>query len=408
MAIGLDVLGGIGKGLMQGTQFVQQKNMQDEQLALQMRQASELSQMRQAQAARLDEDQQWQRQDRARLEQERQQQADYQTLFREVAGELGENATPETLGAEVLKRGLRSGRIPQAEVQPLMAQASKLRALGVTNAFRRGDVAELSRIMSGPGQYNRPVRMELSKGQDEFGQPSDRYRVVDETGQTLADFSPLQLGSILGADDLLDEYEQRTKIKQAQSATRENEAQARAADALAQQRRTAPTGGLSGGRSAAANPTTGFSAATREEATRAALARKVAEGRATPEEADMFRVLQDRAAQASDSYTPVEAKRADYWRNAGPQAVEAEVERQLAAIRLRSTGDVFLERQFEDPEYVEMLRHDIRAKLGAAPTGAAQPGRGSADGMTGQRPATATTGNGTATSAPRDLSQFLR
>jgi len=401
---GLDVLGGIGSGLMQGSRFIQQKQAQDEQLALQRQQADQTQHWREQQATRLDEQQTWQRQDRAQAEEARQKTAAYEQLFAQTAAELGDDATPEQLGAEVLKRGLRSGQIPQREVAPLLQQAAKLRKLGVTAAFRRGDVGELGRIMSGPQQYGRPVRMELAKGADEFGQPSDRYRVIDEAdGSTLADFSPLQLGSILGADDLLDEYEQQTKIRKTHSEITENQAQTRAADALAQQRRTSPTGG----QSAAVDPTKGFSAATREEATRAALARKVASGTATPEERDLFGVLQNRAAAQPEGYVPPEAKKVAFWRDAPPEQVAAEVERQIATMRTRAAGDPYLAQQLRDPAVLEALRTDIVAKLGAQPTGSAEL-------VTGQRPGQApqaTNANGTPSTAPgqrRPLDAFFR
>lgn len=405
MGIGLDLLGGVGKGVMVGADQIRRQEEHDASLALRQQQAAEASQLRQAQAARLDEDQTWQRQDRARAEEERQRGASYQQLFQQTAAELGEDATPEQLGAEVLKRGLRAGVIPQKEVAPLLQQAAKLRQLGVTNAFRRGDVGELGRIMSGPQQYGRPVRMELSKGTDEFGQPTDRYRVVDEAdGKTLADFSPLQLGSILGADDLLEEYEQKQKIRKTNSEIGENQAQARAADALARERDRAPAGG----HGSAVDPTRGFSATAREEARRVELERKVTNGTATPEERDLLGVLQAQAKQRGAGYVPPEAKKARYWRDAPPAEAEAEVERQLAAIRMQASSDPYLQQQLKDPATLDILRRDIRQKLGRTPSGSAEQPRGAADGMTGQRPMTATTGNGTATAAPRDLNQFLR
>ena len=55
--------------------------------------------------------------------------------------------------------------------------------------------------------------------------------------------------------------------------------------------------------------TTGFSAQTRKQATRAALTRKFATGVATPEEMDLFGVLQDPTSQ-EEPYTPPLAKEA--------------------------------------------------------------------------------------------------
>lgn len=399
---GLDLLGAVGKGLTQGTATIQAA----EKLRLQEQQQADQAAYRDGVLKIAQEDQTARREDRAVKEAERQRLAGYEALVRETAGELGEAATPEQLGAEILKRGLKDGRIPQKEVEPLMRQAKAFRQAGVTNAFRRGDLPELTRILSGPGFYNRPIQLGMAAGTDELGQPTNRYRVSDETGGELGNFTPFALGGILGADDLIEEMEQRAKLQKTRSEVGENEAQTRAADALARQRNQAPAPG-SGGRSAAAsNPTTGFSAKTRERATRAALARKVATGTATPEEADLFSVLQDAAAQ-EQPYVPPEAKKVGYWRSASTGAVDAEVERQLAALRTQASDDPFAQMQLKDPAVVEELRRNIRMTLGAT-------GAGSGDVpslVTGNRPGQApqaTNPRGAPVAAPSNLDAYFR
>lgn len=365
-SIGLDLLGGIGKGVMIGADQIRRQEAHDagltaqqEQQRLQRQQADELSQHRQQQSQRLNESHEWTRNDRARQEQERQRQQDYQALYGEVASELGDDATPEAVSAGVLRRGLQAGVIPQAEVRPLLEQAQRLRQAGVIGAIRRGDTAELSRILSGPQQFGRPVRMELGEGPDEFGQASHRYRIVDEAdGRQLADFSPAQIGALFGADDLLEEAEQRAKAAKTRSEIGENQAQANAANALAQQRRTNPTG-------AATDPTRGFSATAREEARRVELERKAAAGTASPEELDLLGVLQHQAQQRATGYVPPEAKKSKFWRDAPADQVEAEVDRQLAAIRLQAKADPYLTQQLQDPTTLDALRRDIRMRMGA-------------------------------------------
>lgn len=406
MSAGLDLLGGIGRGVMIGADQIRRQESHDASLAalqeqqrMQQQQAEEMTQQRQQQAARLDEQQGWQRTDRARQEEDRQRQSDYQALFTETAAELGEDATPEMLGAEVLKRGLKSGRIPQKEVQPLLESAAKLRKLGVTAALRLGDTRKLGEVMT--QQFGRPVEIQLGRGKDEFGQPTNTYNLVGDDGAQLGQFTPLQLGSILGADDLIEEYEQRAKAAKTRSEIRENEAQANAANALAQQRRTNPTG-------AATDPTRGFSATAREEARRVELERKATNGTASPEELDLLGVLQHQAQQRATGYVPPEAKKSRYWRDAPTEQVEAEVERQLAAVRLQAKNEPILMQQLQDPATLESLRRDIRMRMGA-------PLRSSgAEMVHGQQPGAApqAASQGMPTAAPGqrtpDLNQYLK
>ncbi|MCK0506340.1 hypothetical protein [Aromatoleum anaerobium] len=404
---GLDLLGGIGKGLMQGTTAIQAT----EKLRLQEAQQADQAKYRDGVLEIAREDQTFQREDRALKEAERQRLAGYERLVQETAAELGEDATPEQLGAEILKRGLKTGRIPQKEVEPLMKQAKAFRQAGATNALRRGDLPELARILSGPQFFNRTVQLGMTPGTDETGRPANRYQILDETGAKIRDFSQFALGGVLGADDLIEEQEQLAKLQKTRSEIGENEAQTRAADALAHQRNQAPAPGTGGRSAAASSPTTGFSAKVREQATRAALARKVASGTATPEELDLFGVLQDQAAQGS-AYQPPEVKKASYWRSASTEAVDAEVERQLAVFRTQTRGDAFAQMQLEDPAVVEELRRDIRLKLGAGAGAGAGAGSGDVPSITtGNRPGQApqaTDQRGGPVAAPNNLDRYFR
>lgn len=349
---GLNLLGGIGKGLMAGSEFIL-KQREHEQTGAYRRAAADYYKQRTAS-------------DQAKLQQdndERQQLADYSALLQETAAELGPDVAPETLGAEVLRRGLAAGRIPRTELEPLLGHARKARQLGITQALRLGDVGRLGEIFS--AQYKKPVDMGLVEGKDELGRPTNLYRITDhETGQPIGQLTPMQLGSLFGADDLLAEEEQKLKLQKAHSEIRENEAQAGAAEALARQRSTATPRGT--GLAALS----GQPAGVREEALRVQLASKVAGGTATPEERALFDRLQDRATQGASGsgkpYVPAAQKTANYWRGADEAEIAAEVERQIAAMRAKTLPGSWERDLLEQPETLEELRRDIRGKLGVA------------------------------------------
>lgn len=297
--------GNLANGFMQGLTAGMDFQDQRQATAERSRRDDELLRMRRDQH-------EWQTQQRAQEEAAQQQRAAYQDLYRQTASELGQFADPEAVGAEVLKRGLKSGVIPSSEIQPLMEQAANLRKLGLSARIRAGDVAGIQDAFS--KAYGKPVALSVEDGKDEYGQPARFYHLADGDGKTVGRLSQLQMGMLLGADDLLAEEEQRRKAQEhkwkgdeARSRIRENDAQASAARALAQQRRENPTG---------AKP-----------------------------------------------YVPASAKNALYWRTAPESEVAAEVERQLAKMRSQAASDPFATTQLEKPEVLDELRNSIRIGL---------------------------------------------
>ncbi|MCK0511947.1 hypothetical protein [Aromatoleum buckelii] len=396
---GLDLLGGLGKGLMQGSQFIQQKNTQDAQL----RNQETHLQQNQARLDMLNEEHGWNRDQQAVKKLEAERQARVRGIHAKRWREAGPDADPVAVNAGIFSDLAASGDLAPDQIEQLMPAVNRFRESGLIGAIKSRDPV---RLKSGiESMYGAGATFSTAPGKDEFGGKTTVFTILGPDGKPSDVLTEAGLGALVGVSDMRDEQERQLKLRELHSRTVENQAQTRAADALTHQRNQAPAPGTGGRSSAASNPTTGFSAKTREQATRAALARKVATGTATPEEADLFSVLQDAAAQ-EQPYVPPEAKKAGYWRSASTEAVDAEVERQLAALRTQASDDPFAQMQLKDPAVVEELRRDIRLKLGA--------GAGSGDVpsiTTGNRPGQApqaTDQRGAPVAAPNNLDRYFR
>lgn len=217
---GLNLLGGIGKGLMTGSQFIQQKNAQDMQL-----------QQNQARLGMLQEDMNWQRQDRAEKQAEKTRLAELDQIAASTWSEMGPEADPLQVSSEIFKRSVTSGKAKRAEIEPLLKSVKELRQRGVTAALRMGDAGKLGDALS--QSFGRRVSVQPTQGADEFGRPSQLFTVMGEDGTPLRSFTMMQLGSILGADDILADQERQLKLEELRSKSVENEAQAVAARASA-------------------------------------------------------------------------------------------------------------------------------------------------------------------------------
>lgn len=353
---GLSILGGVGEGLQRGAAFIHQARQQS---AHQQRQDAIL-QMNQERHAAWQQQQEREQKDRERLE-------GWNTLAMQIDTEYA-SLDPIDRNAMKIRYGVDTGLIAPSEFQALQQEAAQLRSAGLLDDILAGNLDGVARKFS--ERFGRPVTVATT--QDANGRRI--YRLNDADGRTMRELTDEQLGVVLGMDRLvrLGEVERKGQehalgVEKTRSEIGENRAQARAADALATQRRAAPTTGSGTGSGA----TTGFSAATREEATRVALARKAAEGTATAQELDLLGVLEARAAEG-DGYIPPAARQARFWQNASPEQVETEVERRLADLKLkaRASGDSFALRQLEDPATAEVLRMDIRRQLSVARPGA--------------------------------------
>lgn len=217
---GLDVLGGIGKGLMQGSQFIHQA-----------RQSQQQQDLNNAKLSLLQEEADWKRQERESATNERQRLAELDQLSVQTWQEMGPDADPLQVSSEVFKRTLASGKARRSEIEPLLASVKELRQRGVTQALRLGDPGKLGEALS--SSFGQRVSIQPTKGKDEFGRDSQLFAVMGEDGQPIKTFTMMQLGSILGADDILADQERQLKMEETRSKAVENQAQAGAAKASA-------------------------------------------------------------------------------------------------------------------------------------------------------------------------------
>lgn len=311
---GLDVLGGIGKGLMQGSEFIQKRQehadnarIRDQYLANQKAQLGLQTEQHQLKA----DEQKRQAADRERLQ-------GYQTLSMRIDTEYADR-TPAERAAMKLKHGFETGLIPHDEFQKLQTATERLDSEGLLGDILTGNAQALGAKFS--QKLGRPVTARAAKGER-----GNVYQIVGDDGAVLRQLDEEQLGAVFGMKTLLDLGEVGRKnekhaadISQSQSTTRRNQAQAGAASALAQQRRTAPP------------------------------------------------------ASGPKPYTPASEKTAAYWRSAPPEQVEAEVDRQLSSLRARVPADSYEREVLDKPEVVEQLKADIRGKLGVQSAAPAKP-----------------------------------
>lgn len=311
---GLDVLGGIGKGLMQGSEFIQKRQEHADNARLREQYLSNQKQQLGLQA----EQHQWKADEQKRQAADRERLQGYQTLSMRIDTEYADR-TPAERNAMKLKHGFDTGLIPPAEFEKLQTATEKLESEGLLGDLLAGNAEALSAKFS--RKLGRPVTVQAAKGER-----GNVYQIVGDDGAVLRQMDEEQLGAVFGMKALLDLGEVGRKnekhaadLHQTQSVTQRNQAQAGAASALAQQRRTTP-------------PSSG-----------------------------------------PKPYTPASEKSAAYWRSAPPEAVEAEVERQLASLRARVPPDSFEREILDKPEIVEQLRADIRGKLGIQPAAPVKP-----------------------------------
>lgn len=311
---GLDVLGGIGKGLMQGSQFIHEARRADEAKQLRQQQIEMQKQQLQMQG----EQHQWKADEQKRLAADRERLQGYQTLSQTIDTEYSE-LSPAQRNAMKLKYGHETGLIAHDEFQKLQAAAQQFEREGLMSDLISGNSQGIAAKFS--QKLGRPISVDVQQGKS-----GNTYRLTGDDGSVLRELNDEQIGMLLGMKELADLGEIGRKdekhaayLNQTQSAIQRNQAQAGAASALAQQRRTAPP------------------------------------------------------ASGPKPYTPASEKTAAYWRSAPPDQVEAEVDRQLSSLRARVPADSYEREVLDKPEVVEQLKADIRGKLGVQSAAPAKP-----------------------------------
>lgn len=343
MSKGLSILGGIGQGLMQGSQFMAQQRERDANRKFNT-----------ARLGMLEEQHGWKQEDRAAQQAEQARTGQLTTAYRGLVDEGMQPGTPDFY-REYSKRTFQFAK--PDELEALDAKIKGLEQTEIGNALLMQDAERFAQLYA--GKVGEPVQVTQTQGQDAFGNPQPIWGAVGQSGKTYFQLPTSELGAIYGRKEMLDIAKHRAEQVKTHSAVRKNEAQAGAARAMADWRRS---GGANGRGS---SPTTGFSAVAREESTRAALRRKLEAGDATAEEIDLLAVLDAQAERRDEANLPAGARAARHWSSASPEAIEREVERQLAELRIRSVGDPLAQATFRDPAALEALKSDIRRKLGA-------------------------------------------
>jgi hypothetical protein len=235
---GLAVLGGIGRGLQEGSQYVRQRRMDDatldlrnQQLQLQRDQLDQQTKESDARLSLLNEEAGWKRSDRGRAEAEMQRRGVLDKIVTDTWSELGVDADPLAVNAEIFKRSAASGLARREELEPLIGHAKQFRQRGITAALRTGNMDAVTKAMS--DAIGEPVRIQVAPAKDEFGRPDRVFTVVGNDGKPRGSMNTMQIASLLGADDILADEERRVKREEVVSKTEENRAQAGAARAAA-------------------------------------------------------------------------------------------------------------------------------------------------------------------------------
>lgn len=233
----LAVLGGIGRGLQEGSQFVRQRRMDDatldlrnQQLQLQKDQLAQQTKESDARLSLLNEEAGWKRTDRAAAENELKRKSAYNNLYGSVVKELGPDADPLNIRATVGQRWAESGLAKAEEMEPLLTAASDLRKRGLMQAFETGDIATIETALS--KQSGKPMKLAVRQTKDALGLPDRVFSVLGPDGKPVSEMSEAQLGMLIGVDRMAQKKAQAELVKTA-SEVQENKAQASAAQAAA-------------------------------------------------------------------------------------------------------------------------------------------------------------------------------
>lgn len=202
---GLALLGGVGKGLLAGSQFVQNKNQQDARLGM------------------LQEQHQASMDDRKREGEERERSDMFGRLQMNIRSQYSDRPREEQ-EAMIVEQGLKAGIMKPAEYEQAMQTKAKLDKLGLTEelkkAYTTGDVSGLSK------RYGTPLN--IAKFKNQWGE--DDVMISTPTGQQLP-FS--WFASIEGVDAFAKMQEAQQEAAKTRSEITENQAQAIAARASA-------------------------------------------------------------------------------------------------------------------------------------------------------------------------------
>lgn len=218
---GLDVLGGIGKGLMQGSEFIQKRQEHADNARIR-------DQYLANQKAQLDlqtEQHQWKADEQKRQAADRERLQGYQTLSMRIDTEYADR-TPAERAAMKLKHGFETGLIPHDEFQKLQTATQQFEREGLMGDLLAGNVKGIAAKFS--QKLGRPVSVDIQQGK-----AGNTYRLTDEDGSFLREVNDEQIGMIFGMKELMDLGEVGRKNEQHAAAVAKDRAAASASYANA-------------------------------------------------------------------------------------------------------------------------------------------------------------------------------
>lgn len=209
---GLNILGGIGQGLMAGSQFVQQKRTQDKTVA-----------MNEKRLGMLEEQQGWQREEHGVKKAEQQRLLSFQNEYRSLAGEM----QPGTIDfyRELSKRSFKYAK-PE-EIEALDSKIKSLESSELGEALLLGNTDKAGKLFS--SKFGEPVEIQQVAGKDNFGNPQPVWTAVGQSGKQYFSMPAAELGALYGRKEMLDVMKERREGAKTQSEITENIAQAGAA-----------------------------------------------------------------------------------------------------------------------------------------------------------------------------------
>lgn len=230
---GLNILGGLGAGVMQGSQFIRQRDLDNEnrQHAATVRQQNQARlDMMQSGEARAAEQFEWQKQDRGTQAAQQQRAAQFQTLrqstYDRLMQEQGDAFDPVAADVQVFKDAVDKQLVPKEELEPLLKQVQVMRQRGLMAALYSGDTEALGREVS--KGLGREVRIQIGKGPDGV-----LYSVVGQDGRLLSQITQGQLAALRGGHEILADQERLAKLQTEQAKGRNYDASAAASRAQA-------------------------------------------------------------------------------------------------------------------------------------------------------------------------------
>ena len=215
---GLDILGGIGKGIMVGNAYLDQRRAAEtqndvarKQLALLEENADYTRGQREIQAA-----------EHSRKEAERARKISMDRLAMDLRKQYPEGGIGYYKALS--NAAIETGQARPEELDMLDKQVRELEGTEIGNALLFGDTERFGKVLS--SKVGEPLTITAAPGKDAFGNPMPVWTAVGQSGKQYFQMPMDQVGALMGRKEFLDLRKANAESAKTSSEISRNEAQA--------------------------------------------------------------------------------------------------------------------------------------------------------------------------------------